>query len=44
MVITGKNKDFSAVWSATKQKYSIYKGDKFIINVFSMTAAKNYID
>ena len=43
MIITGQNKDFHAVWSCTRQTYSVFKGSKWIINVFNRSELKNYI-
>ncbi len=41
---TGKNPDFVAYWSATKQRYHICKGGKFIINVYRYRDAHNYLN
>jgi len=43
MIIKGKCKDFHAVWDCTRQTYSIFKGSKWIINVFKHSELKNYI-
>lgn len=40
----GRNPDFVAYWSATKQRYSVWKLGKHIANVFSFREAENYLN
>ena len=44
IVLTGANKSFHATWDATKQRYSIYKDNKFLKYTYSAKDVKNYVD
>jgi len=40
MKLTGTNKDFYAMWSASKQEYSIYKNGRFLIKAFRVRGSQ----
>jgi len=45
MTFIGKNTDFKVVWNCSKQRYTVYKNDKFLIgNKYKFSDVKSYLD
>ena len=41
---TGKNPDFTAVWDASKQSYSVYKNGKLITVKYNFSDIESYLN
>ena len=44
MKLIGQKDDFTVYFSASKQKYFVYKGERFLIGGFRFSDVKSYLN
>jgi len=44
MIFIGKNKDFKVIWNCTKQIYTVYKNNKYLIKKYRFTDITSYLN